>query len=446
MPIPPLYKHQKKTISFLKKNQRVLDFSDPGTGKTRSHILDTLNTNKKTLVFAPKTILYPAWGADIEKFAPNIRYIIANASNRTKAFSMDADIYITNHDAATWVNKHPDMLSEFGNLIIDESTAFKHRGSLRAKAMLSIAKHFDTRRLLTGTPTSNGILDIWHQALLCDDGARLGTNFWKFRSSVCEPVQTGPGASMLKWVDKEGIEDVIGLLIQDITIRHKFEECIDIPKNTVRRITFTLPESLKRKYKTLQNEAIIQLSNTTTATAIHKAALATKLLQLASGAVYDASHTSHVLYTERYELVAQLVAQRPHSIIAFNWTHQRNELARLLDRDNISYGIIDGTASNDDRKATVNAFQRGELRTILAHPQSAGHGLTLTKGTATIWASPTHNAEHFKQFNKRIYRAGQTQETETILVEALDTLEHSVYTTLNKKISKMDDLLTLLQE
>ena len=165
-----------------------------------------------------------------------------------------------------------------------------------------------------------------------------------------------------------------------------------------------------------------------------------------SETIYDGEHVAHVLSTDRYELVVQLVSERPQCIVAFNWTHQRDAILRLLIRDNISHAIIDSSASIDDRKRAVRDFQSSNIRVILAHPQSASHGLTLTKGVATIWASPTYNAEHFQQFNRRIYRAGQTQETETILVEALGTLEHQVYSRLNEKLSHMHNLLTLLQE
>lgn len=469
MILPPPYKHQEQTAKFLKANDRVFDMSDPGTGKTRAHLIDLsyrrLNGGGKSLVLAPKSILQAAWGADIERFTPNLRYIIAYASNRAKAFDTDADVYITNHDAVNWLLKNPTVLDGFDNITVDESTAFKHHSSNRSKALAKLIKHFPIRRLLSGTPNPNTILDLWHQMLLLDSGERLGASYWKFRATCCSPVQVGPGAAMVKWIDKPGIEDAIGLLVSDITIRHKFEECIDIPPNVTRRITLPLSPSHRRLYEQLRQSAILELGEARVLP-VNAAALRTKLLQLASGAVYtpiqdecadvptgngavggtSSCDAYESIATGRYELVAELVAERTASVCAFNWRHQRDGIADALTVRNIAFAVIDGDTPERDRPNIVEAFQAGDLQCILAHPQSAGHGLTLTRGVATIWPSPTDNAEYFEQFNRRIYRASQTQPTETILVQGEDTLDAPVYDALLSKLVKMHDLLTLLQE
>ena len=111
----------------------------------------------------------------------------------------------------------------------------------------------------------------------------------------------------------------------------------------------------------------------------------------------------------------------------------------------MKYAVIDGTVKDADRRRAVEQFQAGEIRAIFAHPQSAGHGLTLTRGTTTIWTSPTYNAEHYKQFNHRIYRAGQTRKTETIHIIARDTIDEKVFTKLDSKLSSMQLLLDLLE-
>ena len=422
--------------------------SDPGTGKTRAHLVDIAtrhsNGGGKSLVLAPKSILYPAWGADIERFTPHLRYMIAYASNRAKAFETDADVYITNHDAVNWLLAHKEVLDGFTSITVDESTAFKHHGTDRSKALAKIIPHFNVRRLLSGTPNPNTILDLWHQLKLLDDGERLGTSYWKFRSTCCAPIQVGPGASMVKWVDKPGIEDAIGLLIDDLVIRHKFEDCIDIPPNTLRRITCPLSSKLLRQYEQLKQAAILELSDARILP-VNAAALRTKLLQVASGAVYAGDDSYESLSTERYDLVVELIRERKASLVAFSWRHQRDGLVRALERAKITYAVIDGDTPDHDRPRIVEEFQAGNLQTILAHPQSAGHGLTLTRGVATIWPSPTDNAEYFTQFNKRIYRAGQTEPTETILIAGEGTLDGPVYDNTLGKQANMQDLLTLLE-
>ena len=448
--IPEPFEHQAHSTKRQIESERVFDTSDPGTGKTRA-ALDAFNhrvqqgLSKKCLVLAPKSILQPAWGNDIKKFTPELTYSIATAQNRAKAFETEADIYITNHDAVKWLLEHQKVLDEFDTIIIDELTAYKHHTSQRSKAIRKLVKKFKYRVGLTGTPNPNSITDIHHQVLLIDDGERLGTSFWKFRASVCEPIQVGPGKEMLQWVDKEGAEEAVADLIEDITIRNKFEECIDIPSHSVRTVEFNLTKAHQLKYEELRLTSILELESGDIS-AVHAGTVANKLLQLTSGALYDNDKTSRVIASERYELIIELLKQRQHSVVAFNWHHQKDELTKLADKAGLTYAVIDGSASDKERIEAVAEFQAGRLNVIFAHPQSAGHGLTLTKGTTTIWASPTYNAEHYEQFNRRIYRAGQTQKTETILIAAKNTIDEEVYKKLNGKLEKMTNLLGLLKD
>ena len=150
------------------------------------------------------------------------------------------------------------------------------------------------------------------------------------------------------------------------------------------------------------------------------------------------------VHNTRHELVMDLVEAREQSLVGFNWRHEREALVALANKRKIPYAVIDGSVTKiADREEAVRAFQAGEIRVIFAHPQSAGHGLTLTKATATIWASPTYNAEHFTQFNRRIHRKGQTKKTETICICAKGTKEEDVYAALNEKVHRMEDLLNL---
>ena len=448
--IPEPFEHQTQSTKRQIEDERIFDTSDPGTGKTRS-ALDAFNhrvqqgLSSKCLVLAPKSILQPAWGNDIKKFTPELTYSIATATNRAKAFDKDVNIYITNHDAVKWLLEHQEVLKDFDTIIIDELTAYKHHTSQRSKAIRKLVKKFKYRVGLTGTPNPNSITDLHHQVLLIDDGDRLGTSFWKFRASVCEPIQVGPANNMLQWVDKEGAEEAVADLIEDITIRNKFEECIDIPPHSIRTIEFELGPGHKLAYEQLRLTSILELKSGDIS-AIHAGTVANKLLQLTSGALYDNDKIARVLASERYELVIELLKQRQHSIVAFNWHHQKDELVKLAKKAGLTYAVIDGTVSDKDRIEAVSEFQAGRLNVIFAHPQSAGHGLTLTKGTTTIWISPTYNAEHYEQFNRRIYRAGQTQKTETILIAAKNTIDEEVYKKLNGKLEKMTNLLGLLKD
>ena len=452
MSSPKLMKHQLKSRAFLKTRRRVLDFSDAGTGKTPVHITDFADRRKKRngkcmLVLAPKSLLKSAWGNDIRKFAPELTYSIAWAENRDEAFKANADVYITNIDAAVWLaQQKASFFKKFDSLVIDESTAIKHRTSGRSKAVKKIVKYFEWRRALSGTPMSNGICDIWHQAYIVDDGARLGKAFFAFQKATCVPEDNG---GFLKWVDKDGIEPVVGALLEDITIRNKFEDCVDIPPNHQFSVSFALTESHRELYEELREQKTVA-NNGRSVTAINGAVLYSKLLQCASGAAYadplNEASSYTLLDTGRYELVNDLVEAREHSIVFFSWAHQRDELIKSAKARKLKFEMIDGTVTRKgERERITEAYQRGEYQVLYANAQTIGHGLTLTKGTRTIFASPTPNLEHFLQAYKRIYRITQKQKTETIMVIAEGTIDEYVWEQCQKKNVKQSDLLAYLE-
>lgn len=448
---PPLFSHQEETINLLRAQPRVFDMSDPGTGKTRAAIeafaARRRNGGKKALVIAPKSILQAAWGNDIDRFAPGISYMCCYAHNRKQAFTMDVDVYITNHDAVVALanpNKFPTSTwRDFDTLIVDESTAFKHSGSQRSKALRKLADHFQYRQLMTGTPNPNSITELWHQLFVLDDGERLGRSFYRFRSMVCEPQQVGPAANHLKWSDKEGIEDAVYALISDITIRHRFEKCVDIPPNHVYPVYIDLSPKTRKLYDTLVQQTVIELDSGLV-NPVSAAAVATKLAQIAAGAVY-VNDQAEVIDDARTEVIMDLVEARSSVVVPFIWKHQRDMLCKAAEERGFTFSSIDGTKSDRERAEAVAAFQAGDLRVLFIHPQSAGHGLTLTRGTATIFASPTYNAEHYKQVVHRIYRTGQTQKTETIHIIARDTIDELIYDRLDNKLTAMQLLLALAE-
>jgi len=168
-----------------------------------------------------------------------------------------------------------------------------------------------------------------------------------------------------------------------------------------------------------------------------------ELINYCKSAHEDKSKT--ILHTERYEQVLELVKARPWPcVVAFNWRHEREALVELSKKDGLRYAVIDGTVSATKRPEIVSDFQEGSYDLLIVHPQSAGHGLTLTQGRTTIWSSPTPNAEHFLQLNARIYRAGQTHKTETILLAARNTREPVIYDMLQGKIDRVTNILDLL--
>lgn len=453
---PPLWKHQEISLDFLSHASRCFDNSDPGTGKTRVQIEHYANrqNRRRWLVLCPKTLIRSAWGRDIERYAPKLTTSFAYAEQRDEAFRMGTDVVVANHDAVKWLTdkKYPERLRylrDFDHVSIDEYTAYKHATSQRSKAVAKIRQFFTERHALSGTPNANTVMELWHPSLILDDGKRLGTSYFRLRGMIQQSEQVGRSSMFVKWTDKPGAVQVIHELLKDITIRHAFEDVMThVPPNHRDIKDFTLSPRAQKMYLQMENSALMAFDDGDVITSVHAASLRQKLLQIASGAIYDGGEDSSykVIDTQRYELIADLVEERDHSVVFFNWHHQRDLLRAEFDRRKISYALIDGSVKSDlVRDQIVLDYQAGKFQTILLHPRTGAHGLTLTRGTTTIVSSPFYEADLLKQAIHRIYRGEQDQITNTLLVQATGTVEELVYGQLDDKYGRMVDLLDLMR-
>lgn len=450
-----LWHHQQYTVDKFSQTKIGLDLSDPGTGKTSAHlaIYNGRPSAGRLLVVCPKTLMASAWGNDIDKFYPHLTYSLATAENRFNAFAVDTDVVIINTDGVKDLTKKMTkaqrklLLAEFDHLIIDENTTFKHPTSERSKAMLEVSKHFEWRFGLSGTPTPISVTELWHPTLILDEGKRLGGSFYRFRNSMQVPTQVGPKAQHLRWDDKEGANEITMHLLRDIVVRHAFEEVMtDVPPNHVDKKLVTLPNKLRAQYDTLERTCLLMLQQGKVVTPVHAAALRTKLLQLCSGAVYTDVGDYTLVDTFRYDMITELVLERKHSLTFFVWKHQRDLLEKNFQAKSITYAVLDGDTPDLKRAQIVRDYQDGKYQTLLLHPKTGAHGLTLTRGTTSIVCSPIYEADILKQLIHRIYRGGQTEVTNTLLVCAKDTVEELVYERLSSNKLRMDDFLELVQK
>jgi len=442
-------KHQEASLKHDAKNPVVFDMSDPGTGKTAVRVWAFAARRRAgggcLLVLAPRSLLRTAWGNDFARFAPDMKVSVATAAIRDKALAEDADVYVTNHDAVKALVKLPKAwFAKFSELVIDEGTAYKHHTSQRSRAVAKIARYFKRRANLTATPTSNGICDVWHQAYLLDDGKRLGPNFYGFRSTVCIPHQVGSNRNAVNWADKPGAEEAVFGLLSEIVVRHKFEDCVDIPPTHIYTVDYDLEPKQRKVYEDMQADQLLKLAKVRI-TAINAAAVATKLLQIASGAVYDGSGKYVVVDNGRYETLIEMASVRKHPLMLFFWRHQLDMLAAEADSRKLTYCVFDGDANDRERNQMVIDYQAGKYDLMFGHPQTVAHGLTLTRGTSIIWPGPTYNLEWWKQANKRQARIGQKEKTEVITLIAPDTIEEKVYDMCMGKDGRMANLLDLFE-
>jgi len=250
---------------------------------------------------------------------------------------------------------------------------------------------------------------------------------------------------MKQWRDKPGIETAIAQLIADITKRHSLQ---DLPDNITRQVSYYPSGKVLKAYETMRIQLAAMIENEEV-TAANAAVLLGKLLQISSGAVYSSENDTYVVVDDaRYELIADLIIERPHTIVFFLWTHQKEQVIKALKAkdQNFELAVMDSTTPERQRNDYIKGFQNGFFRTLLCHPKTAAHGLTLTKANATIWCSPTSDLEWWKQGMHRIWRIGQDKRTETIVITARNTIEPSVYEQrLMGKATRMENLLEVLQ-
>tara|TARA_A100001391_G_scaffold204909_2_gene202422 strand:- start:1135 stop:1971 length:837 start_codon:yes stop_codon:yes gene_type:complete len=278
--------------------------------------------------------------------------------------------------------------------------------------------------------------------MILDNGERLGTRFFKFREEVCTPRFNGYANV---WTPKDMASGIVAQSIDDINIRFELEDCVDMPARSQRTVYVELPKKARKAYDELKKDSLFVSDSGELVKVNHAGTLVKKLLQICTGAAYDADGNVVSVHKERYDLAIQLVKERKSSLVAFNYRHERDYLVSQAEKEGLTYGVIDGTTPVAMRVELVNAMQAGKLQVIFGQPQSMSHGLTLTAATAVIWCSPTYNAEHYVQFNARVYRKGQTQKSEVIRIAANNTWEPAVYAKLDKKVDNMAELLALLK-
>ena len=450
--IPKLFAHQIETADFIEPKPETFCTSTPGTGKTRSLLEVHDRTPCKTLVIAPKTIMEAVWVEDAKEFYPDHNCEAFNRKYQKGTQYLRGlfdcnDIVVINHDAVKDImtyTKGTNILEDYDRLIYDEFTAVKNRTAQRSKATEIFSRQFEFKTLMSGSPMPNGLLDIWHPAFILDQGQRLGHNFFSFRNAICQPVQKGNYKTFIEWEVLPGAIEEVGHMLRDITIRHELTEVIDMPDRVYRTIKLKMPKALRKQYEEMRATAMLQLQ-TEDVTAVNAAVLANKLLQITSGSMYNNFGEQVKLHDDKYQVITQLVKERDHSLVFYQWGHQLAALETLMKKEKIKYGVINGSTIQTKRGQIVKDFQAGQYKTLLIQPAAAAHGLTLTRSTASIWASPTVNLEHFIQANYRDYRIGQDKRTEVIMLEYENTLEKAKYASLQKKENQQDNLLCILK-
>ena len=441
------HEYQKRATQFIIDNRYCALFLDMGLGKTVSTLtaIDILKNDyveiDKVLVIAPKSVALNTWSGETAKWDHlrklRISVAMGTAAQRTKAIERDADIYVTNRDNVKWIvdyfKKEP---WPFDTVVLDESSSFKNPSSQRFKALRKIRPQLRRVIELTGTPSPNGLMDLWPQIWLLDMGERLGRTLGSYRSEFFTAGRRN-GAVVYDWIARPGARQRISKRLADISMSMQASDYLDMPDVIDGGLTLALPPDEMRDYQAFQKEQLMQLDNTDIE-AVTAAALTNKLLQYTGGALYDDQHNWHEVSTAKLEALQDIVESTDESVlIYYQYQSEKDRILKMLP-DAVTF---------TGEPELLESWNAGKIRLMLAHPASVAYGLNMQAGGHIIvWYTPTWNLELYMQANARLHRQGQTKPVVIYHLIAAGTIDERVMQALNCKNGSQAALLKHIKE
>ena len=436
-----LHPYQTDLIEKAKSCQNMGLFLPPGLGKTTTTLTIIAEQFKgKTLIIAPKRVAETVWEQETKKWSHlahlRVSKIIGNPTQRLSALNSDADIYLINLENVVWlIDAQPKLV--FTNLVIDESSRFKDPSTKRFKALKKHLKGFSRRLILTGTPTPQGMGDLWSQVGILDLGERLETSLTRFRDKYMAPDQMNRHTRVVySWKLKENADTTIKNKISDICFSLKAEDYLQLPTLTTLYHQIEIDKNIRSKYDQLRKDMVVDIKKEKI-TAPTAAALANKLLQFTSGAVYNEEGESQEVHRAKLEYLESIMEESSSPTLVFY--HFKHSLQR------IRLQFPEAVVLDDDN---IEAWRCGKIRMLLAHPQSGGIGLNLQcnvgETAQTVWFDLPWSSENYIQANARIYRQGQEKPVILHHLTITKSIDEQVVKALNGKINFQEAWLDAL--
>lgn len=421
-------------------------FLEMGLGKTVSTLtaIDLLLHDyfdiDKVLVIAPLRVAEDTWSREVEKWDHlqhlKISKVLGSAAQRRKALSAKADIYVINRENVEWLVSELGNSWDFDTVVIDEISSFKNHQSKRFRALRRVRPMIKRVIGLTGTPAPNSLMDLWAPIYLLDQGERLGKTITGFRDQYFVPGERS-GHIVYKWHEKKEAEQRIYGAIKDIAVSMKAEDWLKLPERIDRTVPIRLSEKAAHLYKKLEKELLLEFVDADVV-ATTAAALSNKLLQMASGAVYDEERGVKEIHEAKLDALEDILeaSQGKPVMVFYNYKHslqrvqQRFPQARILRKG--KEGVQDITDWNTNK-----------IPLLLLHPKSAGHGLNLQESNCqtVIWFDQIWSLEEFQQANARVYRQGQTRKIVVMQLVAEGTMDEEVVEAIDKKATGQEELM-----
>lgn len=424
-------------------------FLDMGLGKTVISLtaINDLRYNRfqvqKVLVIAPKKVAEDTWIRETDKWDHlkllRVIPVLGAQAKRIKALSTPGDVYVVSRDNVQWLVDYYRNTWPFDTVIIDELSSFKNHQAKRFKSLCQVRGHIKRLYGLTGTPAPNGLIDLWAQIFLIDQGARLGERVGLYREEYFTPASRNRD-TIFSYAPLPGAEEQIQSRISDICISLQAKDYLSLPERMDNIVHIRLPAKTQKEYEQFERDMLLEVDEDTL-DAGSAAALSNKLLQFCNGAVYNEDREVIEIHHEKIEKLKEIVeaSQGKPILVFYNYQHDKTRILKALAKSGLRIEELKGPGA-------IDRWNAGGIDILLAHPASAAYGLNLQAGGSTIvWFGLNWSLELYQQANARLHRQGQT---ERVIIHHLivpGSVDEDVMAALSDKQVTQDSLLTALK-
>jgi len=432
--------------------QRILDTNyialllEMGLGKTVSTLtaIDLLLNDyydaTRVLVIAPLRVADDTWAREAEKWDHlqhlRISKVLGSAATRRKALKADADIWVINRENVEWLVGELGTDWNFDTVVIDELSSFKNGQSKRFRALRRVRPMMKRVIGLTGTPAPNGLMDIWPEIYLLDQGQRLGKTITSYRDRYFT-AGARSGHVVYEWKEKQEAEQRIYEAISDIAVSMKSEDWLELPERIDQVVPVKLTDSARGLYKKLEKDMLLPYLDADVV-AVTAAVLSNKLLQMASGAVYDEERGVKLIHDAKLDALEDIIegANGKPVMVFYNFKHSLSRIQARFPQAKILRKGKDGSQDIED-------WNNDKIPLLLLHPKSAGHGLNLQESSCqtVVWLDMSWSLEEVQQANARVHRQGQTRRIVVMQLVAEGTIDSDVVEAIAQKAAGQDALM-----
>lgn len=467
--------YQRRISERIVATPRVAVWAEMGLGKTvvvgtaLVQLADEMELGK-VLVTGPKRVASTVWPAEVRKwshlqllrwhlldaddfglravYSPSGRRIglevrdVNTARRRLREIVAGSDVVLVTIEFLPWLVRLLGTRWPFDTVVLDESTLVRNHETERFRALRFVCPATTRFIELTGTPAPQSLLGLWSQMYLIDRGARLGETFTKFRNAFFMPSRFGPNGRVFDYAPRPGARDAILAKLEDVAISLRAEDWLELPERIDNDIRVTLPDQARALYDQMERKGFAELgllsTGAPTVLAANAAVVVGKLLQVASGTMLDGAGESHEVHDVKVEALADILDATPGNVLCFyTYAADRERLLRRFPQ-----------ARHLDESGVIDAWNQGEVRMLVAHPQAGGHGLNLQEGGDTVvWFTVPHSTEQYLQANARLHRQGQTAGRVVVHhIVAANTIDEGVLAARRQQQGMQKTLLEIMRD